>query len=56
MINDNASPTERIRHINVGYYQLQDWRIDVDIIIVHIKGILKISNAETKPLDFVLHS
>ena len=56
MINDNTFPTERARHIDVRYFQLQDWRIDGDIIMVHIKGILNISDAETKPLGFVLHS
>ena len=56
MINDNTSPTERARHIDVRYFQLQDWRIDDDIIMVHIKGILNLSDAETKHLGFVLHS
>ena len=39
-----------------GYFQIQDWRIDGDIIMLHIPGILNISDAETKPLGFVLHS
>ena len=56
MINDNTSPTERARHIDVWYFQLQDWRIDDGIIMVYIKGILNLSDAETKPLGFVLHS
>ena len=56
MINDNTAPTERTRHIDVRYFQLQDWRIDGDIIMVHIKGILNLSDAETKPLGFILHS
>ena len=56
MINDNTSPTERTRHIDIIYYQLQDWRIGGYIIMLHIKGILNLNNAETKPLGFVLHS
>ena len=56
MINDNSSPTERTRHIDYRYFQIQDWRIEGDIIMIHIPGILNISDAETKPLGFVLHS
>ena len=56
MINDNSSPTERTRHIDYRFFQIQDWRIDGDIIMLHIPGILNISDAETKPLGFVLHS
>ena len=50
MIDDNNSPTECTRHIDVRYFQLQDWRVDGDIIMVHIKGILNLSDAETKLL------
>ena len=56
MINDNSSPTKRTRHIDYWYFQIQDWRIDGDIIMLHISGILNISDAETKSLGFVLHS
>ena len=40
----------------IDFFQIQDWRIDGDIIMLHIPGILNISDAETKPLGFVLHS
>ena len=56
MINDNSSPPKRMRHINYRYLQIQDWRIYGDIIMLHIPGILNISDAETKTLGFVLHS
>ena len=56
MINETSSPTERTRHIDAQFFQLQDWRIDGDIIMLHIPGIFNISDAETKPLGFVLHS
>ena len=58
MINDNSSPRERTRHIDYCFFQIQDWRIDGDIIMLHILGILNISDAEaeTKPPGFVLHS
>ena len=56
MIHDNTSPTDWTRHIDIRYFAIQDWRLNGDIIMVHIKGILNISDAETKPLGYVLHS
>ena len=56
MVNDNSSPAERTRHVNICFFQLQDWRFDGDIIMIHIKGVLNISDTETKPIGFVLHS
>ena len=56
MINYNSSPTEHTRHIDIRFFQFQDWKINGDIIMIHIKGVLNISDAETKPLGFVLHS
>ena len=56
MINGNSFCTERTRHDNIRFFQLQDWWIDGDIIMIHIKGVLNISDTETKPIGFVLHS
>merc|ERR1739837_56365 len=47
MINDNSSPTERTRHIDYRFFQIQDWRIDGEIIMLYIPGILNIPDAET---------
>ena len=54
MINDNSSHTEHTGHVEIYYFQLQDYQIDGDIIMAHIKGNLNLSNTETKPLGFVL--
>ena len=54
MINDNSSPTERTRHIDVQFFQIQDWRIDGDIIMLRIPGVLNISDAEIKLNNFRL--
>ena len=32
MINDNPSPTERKRHIDIRFFQLQDWRLMVILL------------------------
>ena len=56
IINDNSTPTERVRHVAIRYFALQDWcRIDKSIIMVHIPGIINPSDAYTKPLGAVLH-
>ena len=56
MINDNSSPTEQTWHINVQFFQIQDWRIEGDIIMLPIPGVLNISDTKMRPLGFVLHS
>lgn len=40
MINDDPSPTERTRHINIHYFVIYNLRIGGSIIMVHIKVIL----------------
>lgn len=56
IINDNSTPTERVRHVAIRYFALQDWcRIDKSIIMVHIPGIINPSDDYTKPLGAVLH-
>ena len=56
IINDNTSPTERTRHIDVRYWAIQDWIQDKSIFMQWIPGPLNISDAETKPLGYVLHA
>ena len=57
IINQNTSPTERTRHMDIRYFAIQDW-VDEDksIIMKWIPGKVNISDAETKPLGYVLHA
>ena len=56
IINDNSSPTERVQHVKIRYFALQDWcRLDKSIIMVHIPGCVNPSDDCTKPLGAVLH-
>ena len=56
IINDNCSPTERTRHMDLRFFSIQDWREAGDIIMKHIPGILNPSDDLTKPLGWVLHA
>ena len=56
IINDNRSPTERVRHMNLRFFAIQDWREDGDIIMKHIDGVNQLPDALTKSLGWVLHS
>ena len=56
IINDNCSPTERTRHMDLRFFSIQDWREDKSIIMKHIPGILNPSDDLTKPLGWVLHA
>lgn len=56
IVNDNRMPTDRIRHIDIRWFAIQDWKENNEIILKHIPGILQPSDAQTKPLGWVLHS
>ena len=56
IINDNRSPTDRVRHMNLRFFAIQDWREDGDIIMKHIPGIYCMPDALTKNLGWVLNS
>ena len=56
IINDNTTPTERTRHMDIRFFALQDWREDGDIKMIHIKDTLNIADDLTKGLGWVLHS
>ena len=56
IINNNTSPMEQTRHLDIKYYAIQDWRAAGDIIMEHIPGILNPSDDMTKPLGYVLHA
>ena len=56
IINNNNSPIECTRHLNIWYFAIQDWQEDSDIIMEHIPGILNPSDNLTKPLGYVLHA
>ena len=51
IINNNISPTECTRHLDIRYFSIQDWREAGDIIMEHIPGILNPSDDLTKPSD-----
>jgi hypothetical protein len=55
-MNDNTSPTDRTRHIDLRFFATQDWREAGDIVMSHIAGIFNPSDDLTKPLGWVLHS
>ena len=56
IINDNTSPTERTRHMDLRFFGLQDWKEEGDISLVHIKGTINPADDKTKSLGWVLHS
>jgi hypothetical protein len=56
IINDNTSPTEHKRHMDLRFFAIQDWREVGDIVMSHIAGILDPYDDLTKALGWVLHS
>ena len=56
IINDNQAPTAQTRHLDIRYFALQDLKLDCDIVMVHIPGIVNPSDDLTKPLGWMLHA
>ena len=56
IINNNTNPTQRSRHCDIRFFQLQDWREELTLSCKHVKGILNPSDDLRKPLGYVLHS
>ena len=61
IINDNISPTERTRHMDLRFFAIQDWREgdgtegSGDLTMAHIPGTLSCSGDLTKSLGRALH-
>lgn len=52
----NASrPTPRSRHIDIQHFAIQEWKVNGDIILCHIPGIINPADALTKALGPTLH-
>ena len=56
IVNDNQMPTDRIRHLEICWFAIQDWCENKEIILNHLPGIHMPSDAQTKPLGWVLHT
>ena len=49
-------PTERLRHVRLSLFAIQDWRKMGFIVMKHIPSNINPSDDLTKPLGWVLHS
>ena len=56
IVNDNRMPTDCIRHLEICWFAIQDWCENKEIILKHLPGIHMPSDAQTKPLGWVLHT
>ena len=56
IVNDNRMPTERIRHLDIRWFAIQEWKENNEIVLKHIPGVFQPPDALTKPLGWVLHS
>ena len=54
--NDNQAPTVWTRHLDIGFFSLQDWTEEELIAMVHIVRVLSLSDDLTRPLACCLHA
>jgi len=50
MIVDAQVPTKRIRHIDIKFFAIQDWKENGDIEFIHITGVINPADDLTGPL------
>ena len=52
----NASrPTPRSRHIDIQHFAIQEWKVNREIILEHIPGVVNSADSLTKSLGSTLH-
>ena len=54
MINESR-PTPRARHIDTQHFAIQEWRLNGDIIMLFLAGLLNAAHALTEALGWILH-
>eukprot|EP00957_Ditylum_brightwellii_P102217 7792521-Ditylum_brightwellii.AAC.1 len=55
MIASASKPNERMRHIDISYFAIQEWVIIGDIKLSHMRDVINPSNALTKSLGWTLY-
>merc|ERR1712115_22364 len=55
-IINNNHPTDRVHHLEIQHFAIQDWKKNGHITLHHIKGVLNPSDGLTKPLGWILHA
>ena len=55
MVNENK-PTTRVRHIDIQFFAIQEWRAQGEIKLVYIPTALNPSDQATKALGWTMHS
>ena len=51
-----GKPTERLRHIDIQYFALQEWVQKGLVKMHHIPGVANLADSMTKALGWVLHT
>ena len=50
IVNDNQALTIRARHLDARFFSLQDWQEEGSTSVVHVAGVLSLSDDSTKAL------
>ena len=54
VVNENR-PTNRVRHIEIQHFAIQQWREQKLVVMEHLPGIINPSDDLTKALGWILH-
>jgi len=54
-VANNVRPTQRTRHVDIGWFAIQEWVQNGDIQMKFLKTNLMVADASTKAVPWVLH-
>jgi hypothetical protein len=54
-VANDVRPTPRTRHVDIGWFAIQEWVQHGDIVLKYINTKINVSDAQTKCLAWVLH-
>ena len=54
-VANNVRPTQRTRHVDIGWFAIQEWVQNGDIQMEFLKTNLMVADANTKAVPWVLH-
>jgi hypothetical protein len=54
-VANDVRPTPRTRHVDIGFFAIQEWIRHGDLVMKYINTQINVSDAQTKSLAWVLH-
>ena len=54
-VSNNTRPTARVRHLDIAWFAIQEWRANNEIELKYINTTINVADSQTKVTPWVLH-